>query len=120
MRRLVTIFLLVLMPMQLSWAALSAYCPHETGLSVRQVDDHNHKHAPLAAADQEDLSDPHASGSADADSGVCHAGHGTALFGSRRQPAVSVSSETYTAYQIEVPSPPHLPLPERPNWADLA
>jgi hypothetical protein len=29
-------------------------------------------------------------------------------------------SETYTAYQIQVPSPPHLPLPERPNWTALA
>lgn len=118
MRRLVTIFLLVLMPMQLTWAALSVYCPHETGSPARQVDAHDHQHQ--ADADQEDRSDPHATGNVNADSGSCHAGHITALFGSGRLPAVSVSSETYTAYQIQVPSPPHLSLPERPNWAGLA
>ena len=118
MRRLVTIFLLVLMPMQLSWAALSVYCPHETGSPAQQVENHHHQHQ--TAAIQEDGGDPHATGNVNADSGACHAGHITALFGSGRLPAVSVSSETYTAYQIQVPSPPHLPVPERPNWADLA
>jgi hypothetical protein len=123
MRRLVMIFLLVLMPLQLSWAAMSAYCLHKTdsGSSAQQGDEHQHKHAHLMTdASQQEHSDSHATGSADADSGVCHAGHGTAIFDSGPLPAVSVSSETYSAYQIQVPSPPALPLPERPNWADLA
>jgi hypothetical protein len=92
MRRLVMIILLVLMPLQFSWAAWGAYCPHETGSSARQADDHNHKHAHLTDADQENHSDPHATGSVDADSGLCHAGHGTAIFGSGQLPAVSVLS----------------------------
>jgi hypothetical protein len=120
MRRLVMIFLLVLVPLQLSWAALSAYCPHETASLARQAGEHHHKHAHLTDAGQQDHSDPHATGSVDADSGVCHAGHGTAIFGAGRLPAVSVLSETYSAYQIQVPSPPSLPLPERPNWTAFA
>ena len=120
MRRLVMIFLLVLMPMQFTWAALSVYCPHETGAPERQVDEHNHQHHHEAGADQEDRNDPHATGNVDADPGACHAGQGAVIFGSGYLPAVSVSSETYSAYQSRVPFPPHLSLPERPNWADLA
>ena len=118
MRFLVMIVLLVLMPMQFTWAALSVYCPHETSSPAQQVENHDHQHQ--TSADLEDGGDPHATGNVNADSGACHAGHGTALFGSQRLPAVSVSSEIYTTYQIQVPSPPHLPVPERPNWADLA
>lgn len=120
MRSLVMIFLLVLMPMQFTWAALSVYCPHETGASERQVDEHNHQHQHEAGADQEDRNDPHATGNVDADPGACHSGQGAVILGSGRLPAVSVSSDTYTAYQSRVPSPPYLPLPERPNWTDLA
>jgi hypothetical protein len=118
MRFLVMIVLLVLMPMQLTWAALSVYCPHETGSSAPQIKNHEHQHQ--TAANLDDGGDPHATGSADADAGACHAGHITALFGSGHLLAVSVSSETYTAHQIQVPSPPLLSLPERPNWAALA
>jgi hypothetical protein len=44
MRNLVVIFLLIFMPLQLSWVAVTSYCQHETGAAAKHFGHHTHKH----------------------------------------------------------------------------
>lgn len=117
MRRWLTILLLLSMPLQLSWAAVSAYCQHETGAAAQHFGHHDHEHK--ADADRGDNSDPKAKGGVDADCGLCHAGGSIAIFGLEPLPAVSAASDTDLGHRFRISSPPPS-LPERPNWADLA
>lgn len=117
MNRWLTILLLVLLPLQLSWAAGSVYCLHETGSAIQHFGHHKHQHQ--ADTKDTDGSSPTANGSIDADCGICHAGCASAIFESLSLPTVSMSSDVYSGHQFRLSS--HLPsLPERPNWADLA
>jgi hypothetical protein len=42
MRRWLLVLLLVLLPLQFSWAAVAIYCGHETGVAADHVGHHNH------------------------------------------------------------------------------
>ncbi len=106
------------MPLQLSWAAVSAYCEHETGAAAQHVGHHDHQHK--ADADREYGGNLKAMGGMDADCGTCHAGSTTVIFGSVYLPTLNLSSDTHIGHQIRTSSPPPPSLPERPNWADLA
>lgn len=44
MKRFFLIFLLVLLPLQLSWAAAASYCQHEETKSTQHFGHHAHKH----------------------------------------------------------------------------
>jgi flagellar capping protein FliD len=44
MRRFLLIFLVVMMPLQLSWAAVSSYCQHESGTASKHFGHHEHQH----------------------------------------------------------------------------
>ena len=44
MRRALLVFLLFLMPLQLSWAAAAAYCDHEEGSNRTHFGHHQHHH----------------------------------------------------------------------------
>lgn len=117
MRRWLTIFLLLLLPMQLSWAVGTAYCKHETGAAAQHFGHHEHQHT----ADDERASSPtlNANGAGDADCGTCHAGCTTAIVDSMSLPAILMSSDMHSSRHFRISS--HTPsLPERPNWADLA
>ena len=47
MRRWLTVLMLVLLPLQVSWAAASAYCQHEQSVTEMQhLGHHEHKHEP--------------------------------------------------------------------------
>ena len=118
MRRWVTIFLLVFMPLQLTWAAVDLYCHAESGSATQHADHQEHQHQ--ADADQGDSIEPKAAGALKADASACHAGHTAAIIGSVYLTAFSAPTLSYLGYQVRLPWPPHLPLPERPNWTDLA
>jgi hypothetical protein len=45
MRRYLAIFLLVLLPLQYSWAAMASYCEHETSVTAKHPGHHTHDHA---------------------------------------------------------------------------
>ena len=122
MRRWLLIFLVVLLPMQLSWAAVASYCQHESGVTTQHVGHHEHQHETDAAAsaDTRDTSaSPNATGAVDVDCGTCHAGCGTALFELVPLLVISFSSQAHRAPALHLASHP-ASLPERPNWADLA
>ncbi len=117
MRRWLTIFLLLLLPMQLSWAVGTAYCKHEAGAAAQHIGHHEHQHV----AEDEDASSStvNANGIADADCGTCHAGCTSAIVDSMSLPAILLSSDIHSSRHVRISS--HTPsLPERPNWADLA
>jgi hypothetical protein len=117
MRRWLLIFLVVLLPMQLSWAAVASYCLHETGPAAQHLGHHEHQHK--ADAERTDSGNPKAVGAIDADCGICHAGCAAVVFEPAALLQVAVSLDTGSARPVRISSPPPS-LPERPNWADLA
>ena len=125
MRRWLLIFLVVLLPMQLSWAAVASYCQHESGnaSAAQHVGHHEHQHEADAAASadtNETSANPTpATGAVDVDCGTCHAGCCSALIRSIPLLTISPASQAYSAPALRLSSQP-ASLPERPNWADLA
>ncbi len=91
MRRWLTVFLLILLPLQLSWAVAATYCAHEADPAVNHIGHHQHQHdgsegardasgAPEKTADKasekatEKATDK-ALTCVDDDCGFCHLGH---------------------------------------------
>jgi hypothetical protein len=72
-RKLFFIVLLAILPIQFSWAAVAAYCRHESGEATRHLGHHEHQHR---AAKDGDSTDRKASSSllADQDCGACQLG----------------------------------------------
>lgn len=77
MRRLLLIFLMVLMPLQSAWSAAASVCAHETGSDVSHFGHHPHKHEGAKANTDTEKADGSALG-CHSDCGVCH-GVGTAF-----------------------------------------
>jgi hypothetical protein len=118
MRRLV-VFLLLIVPLQLSWAAVSAYCEHETEAASHHVGHHEHKHQSEQPSKGHDPGADSKSSSFDADCGVCHAGGSMAMFD-----GIALSHLADPDVVFVRPSTFHLTLftskPERPKWLGLA
>ena len=68
MRRWLSILFLLVLPLQFSWAAASAYCQHETGAAASHLGHHAHPHQ----ADSASTADGEGSGVAP-DCSFCHA-----------------------------------------------
>ncbi len=51
MRRLCLILMLLVLPLQVSWAAVSSYCKHESGTAAQHFGHHYHQHK-IKAADK--------------------------------------------------------------------
>jgi hypothetical protein len=117
MRRLFAIFLLVLLPLQLSWAAVGVYCQHETGAAAKHLGHHDHQHK--TDASHGDQADPKTSGGIDNDCGACHASCCVAIFGEIQVSAPTDTSTDVVDYRHSLNTSPHY-QPERPNWAPLA
>lgn len=124
MRRFLALFLLLLLPLQFSWAAVESYCEHEERVEAAQVAKHvQHAHADIAAA------------AADADAGTgtgmdtsidtgcdsCHChGHFTGISNRVRAVEPHPSNARPTAALADTGGA-HAPArPERPQWAPLA
>lgn len=123
MRRWFSILLLVLLPTQMSWAAVAAYCAHETGAAVDHVGhhdhaDHAHGASPTGPAGIPDL-DMDADSGAEADCGHCH-GQCTGMLLAVEHPTLTRLSAAL-ALAIQLPCAAHAAAqPERPQWAPLA
>lgn len=117
MRKCLVIFFLVLLPLQFSWAAVSAYCGHESGAAAKHAGHHDHEHK---GAEERDTSpDPKQVKVADADCLSCHAGCVHALTNAVSSATPIPSSLGSADYLARLPSPPSDPL-ERPQWRVLA
>jgi hypothetical protein len=123
MRRWLAVLLLVLLPLQFSWAAVADYCMHESGETADHVGHHDHKsHAHGAAqadADAKTKTDAGSSSTATVDCSHCHGGCAVTL----DLPAGLVPHAVEQAPPTlgDAPCAEHMPAqPERPQWARLA
>jgi hypothetical protein len=110
MRRLVAIFLLMMLPLQAIWAASAPYCQHESDASGQHVGHHQPDHPTGDQSD--DAAGTHS------DCHVCHGG--TVL--THEVPVMQVlqtASEPVLAAVHGLPAPPN-DRPERPQWPALA
>lgn len=123
MHRLVAIFLLVFMPLQLSWAAVSGYCQHESDVSASVQHPGHHEHEHNSGDTLSDTKAPTSKVSnldgSDTDCASCHAGCCAAL-GTQIQMTASESPERITASKAEFLFRSALERPERPQWNHLA
>ncbi len=120
MRRWLAIVLLALLPLQFSWAAVAAYCGHESGEQVQHLGHHDHQHAGQTSSDAGSLPmDQDGPAAFDFDCGHCHGScAGMPVLGD------DLGSLAVTSHRLEpvdgiVRSIPQSP-PERPQWLPLA
>ncbi|WP_378235151.1 hypothetical protein [Aquincola agrisoli] len=102
----------MLLPLQISWAAVAAYCEHEAHAAPGhdlQFDGYEHAQP----------SDGDASGEAGHDCGHCH-GHGSAML-PRAPDASGVPAHAHPPAAPDGRAAAHAPpRPERPQWPTLA
>lgn len=123
MRRWFAIVLMLLLPLQFSWAAVANYCGHETSAVADHVGHHGHashdhggKVAEMGDSAKTDGSSSPASG---IDCGHCH-GYCVGMFDlpSSLQPLLLGTAPPHLG---AAPAAEHVPAqPERPQWASLA
>ena len=120
MRRWFAILMLALLPLQFSWAAVAAYCGHETGQHAEHLGHHEHQHTGQATADKDSApADQSAPAGFDFDCSHCHGTcaslpapmDGTTPLTLTSHPVTPVEGTLRTLAQ----SPP-----ERPQWLPLA
>ena len=117
MKRYLAIFLLVLLPLQFSWAAMAGYCQHETGVTAKHPGHHSHDHA--YADHQESSKNTPQSAGMDHDCAACHLGCAAASF-SNRNTTTDVVSDVHPLHLQVMASQPSIERPERPKWPVLA
>ena len=120
MRRWLAILMLALLPLQFSWAAVAAYCGHESGQQAQHLGHHEHQHTGQATTDLDSApADQSAPAGFDFDCGHCHGTcaslpapmDGTTPLTLTSHPVTPVEGTLRTLAQ----SPP-----ERPQWLPLA
>ena len=120
MRRCFVIILLALLPLQFSWAAVAAYCGHESDAQAQHFGHHEHQHDEAANPETGAAQPPgKAIVSVDLDCGQCH-GYCAALpLPTDDLPLLVDASRPVApaegAARTLAPCPP-----ERPQWAALA
>jgi len=117
MKKFFLLLLLFVLPLQMSWAAASAYCLHEEGKAAQHLGHHSHQHK--ADADKQASADKQAKGQPHSDCNVCHGiGHAW-LPASASMPVFDTASNA-----IDTSSPlyiSHIPDgPKRPDWSPVA
>ncbi len=117
MKKFLAIFLLVLLPLQYSWAALSSYCEHETSVTAKHPGHHTHDHA--SVDHQESSKKSSKSAGMDHDCATCHLGCTAALVSNLGKITVEASYDNPLHLQV-IPSPLSRERPERPQWSVLA
>lgn len=116
MHRFFALLLLLILPFQVSWASVTVYCQHETGVQARHIGHHDHQHT--AVANQGDAGVMFPNGG-DSDCGTCHAGCVVVIFGKVLAASFMDTSLAFEVYRLGSSTSPHY-LPERPNWVTLA
>lgn len=117
MRTKAVFFLLILMLLQFSWAAVASYCQHATDATAKHFGHHEHQHS--AFTEKHAAPDPVKIGGEDPDCTSCHAG---CTFGLTVDVAFSSMIDLprhATDYLPRLVRPPFERL-ERPQWYFLA
>ena len=116
MRFWLIVFLTILMPLQLSWAASGRYCQHESDVSSKHIGHHTHQHQTTERADPG--GDFAKAVTTDLDCGTCHSGCSMAI----QEPSVVKNfalTLTFSSLPSVQSSPGLLDRPERPQWLAL-
>ncbi len=119
MRRLMLVFLSILLPLQFAWAGAAAYCAHEKAESPTAVTSHFGHHT------HEHKGDDHQSAGKvtklpDADCTACHFPGSHGAFAEIHMPGdFHFSTLHYQPRQYAFGSIP-APVPDRPQWPRLA
>lgn len=117
MKKFFLLLLLFVLPLQMSWAAASAYCLHEEGKAAQHPGHHSHQHK--ASADDEAQADTgkdlKTKAKAHSDCNVCHGiGHAWLPPGSSMPVFDTTSLAIDTSSFLYVS---HIPDgPKRPDW----
>jgi hypothetical protein len=124
MRRWLSIFLLVLLPAQFSWAAIAAYCGHEADAAVQHFGHHQHPDHGLQHAEEHGnagtAGGDESAAVLDIDCGHCHC-QCTGILVPLARAACANTASGRPAAGADLPSPGHPPIPpERHQWLRLA
>lgn len=111
MKKLLLIILLLALPLQISWAAVSAYCQHESGKSASHFGHHSHEHKVQKNDDKKEGS----FAKIDSDCIYCHLSHLNFFSFSVNASPVLSSHSHLTDYDYHVTSN-FSKRPERPKW----
>ena len=111
MKRFFLIFLLFALPLQISWAAMAAYCQHETGIASNHFGHHAHQHQTQKDSETKKESPS----SIDRDCAYCHLTHVGYFSFVSNLPSVSPPSvhDVDHDYGFTLMLPDR---PERPKW----
>jgi carbon starvation protein CstA len=115
-KKLILIFLLMLLPLQFSWAAAAVYCQHEQEQTTHHFGHHSHQHE--AKADPSDDNADHSAKVHD-DCGYCHLSCQASFVMASFDIAAPDGWTYLELYPISYSS--HLPDgPKRPDWRFVA
>lgn len=119
MRRFLLIFMVVMMPLQLSWAAVSSYCQHESGAAAKHLGHHEHQHQQADKTGDSDQTKAKKFGTVDADCHFCYA-YSPVIFSDTEVISSVVTEPLFATWASEASRSNPSPRPERPNWVALA
>jgi hypothetical protein len=103
MRRLLLVFLMVLLPLQWTWATAARVCAHEQVAASAHVGHHEHQHEKAErVADQPDAGQPGAL-SDHPDCGVCHGMCSAVAPAHETMPTLWTGRNHFVLYASEVP-----------------
>jgi hypothetical protein len=114
MPRLILIFLLIIFPLQASWAAASVYCAHEARPAAMHPGHHQHG----AGFEADKHADASASG-IDFDCGDCHFSN-VAIVSSAAESASAIMSHVRNGVGAAFLPAHRRTRPERPKWRAAA
>lgn len=117
MKYYLLIFLLVLLPLQFSWAATVGYCQHETSVTFNHTGHHTQDQ--LSDNQQESSKNAPHSACMDHDCATCHMGCANAPVNDLGMITVTVSDNPPPHFQ-GFASQLSKERPERPKWPVLA
>jgi hypothetical protein len=117
MKKYLAIFLLALLPLQFSWAAVVGYCQHETSVTAKHPGHHTHEHQ--SADHQESSKKTSPSASMDHDCVTCHLSC-TAALTTNLNTTPLATSDSHQLYVQSSLSQLSRERPERPKWTLLA
>lgn len=113
MKRLLLIFLLTVLPLQMSWAAVTNYCQHENGKAAQHFGHHEHKHQ----ATSDDTLKLKSSLTVDTDCGVCQLSSAALPSASSDVAPISARQAGPSPIKADLISSVRPERPERPKWA---
>ena len=117
MKKWMAVFLLVLLPLQFSWAAVAGLCQHEVGVTATHQGHQTHDHQ---AADHDAAGKNKGSSTGvHHDCETCHLGCAAALTSDLSTFMVATDQGHHFNYHVNLPGA-YSERPERPQWPALA